>query len=138
MKTWMYYRDFCQKSNKNGPNIGRFSLEQFFKLRNIYSLKSHKPFINRSFDTYIGWFTSFFVKIMPKTPVLKPKIQRVHRAAILNFGKSTRCFVLFITQVNHVISNFRMMQSCIVSMQVATCAVIVVYRQSKQAQITAE
>ena len=63
---------------------------------------------------------------MPKTPVLKPKIQRVHRAAILNFGKSTRCFVLFITQVNQVISNFRMMQSCIVSMQVATCAVIVV------------
>ena len=138
MKTWMYYRDFCQKSNKHAPNIGRFSREQFFKLRNIYSLKSHKPFINRSFDTYIGWFTSFFVKIMPKTPVLKPKIQRVHRAAILNFGKSTRCFVLFITQVNHVISNFRMMQSCIVSMQVTTWAVIVVYRQNIQAQITAK
>ena len=31
-----------------------------------------------------------------------------------------------------------MMQSCTLSMQVATCAVIVVYRQNKQAQITAD
>ena len=47
-------------------------------------------------------------------------------------------FSFVTTQVNHVISNFRMMQSCIESMQVATRAVIVVYRQNKQAQITAE
>ena len=135
----MYYQDFCKKkSNKNGPNIGRFSQEQFFKLCNIYSLNSHKPFLNRSFVTNIEHIASLFVKIMPKTPVLKPIIQRVHRAAILNFGRSTRCFVLFITQVSQVISNFRMMQSYIVSMQVATCAVIIVYRQNKQAQITAE
>ena len=128
MKTWMYYRDFCQKSTKNNPDIGRFSQEQFFKLRNIYSWKSHKSFINRSFVTNIPWITALFVKIMPKTPVLMQKKQRVHRAAILNFRRLTLCFVLFITQVNHPISNFRMMQSWIVSMQVDTCAVIVVYR----------
>ena len=38
-------------------------------------LKSHKPFLNRSFVTKIECITSLFVKIMPKTPVLKPKIQ---------------------------------------------------------------
>ena len=143
----MYYRDFCQKIPKNSPTLEDFlgsnssnssKSVQFFKLRNIYSLKSNKPFIHRSFVTNIACITSLFVKIMPKTPVLKSKIQRVHRAAILNLGKSTRCFILFITQVNHMISNFRTMQSFIVSMQVATCAVIVVYRQSKQSQITAE
>ena len=60
---------------------------------------------------------------MPKTQVLKQKIQGVHWAAILSFGRLTGCFVLFITQENHVISNFRMMQSCIVSMQVATLCI---------------
>ena len=129
----MYYQDFCQKSNKI-----RFSQERFFKLRNIYSFKSQKPFINRSFVTNIACFTSLFIKMMHKTQLLKSKIQRVYRAVILNYGWSTQCFLLFITQVNHVISNFRMMQSCIVSMQVATCAVIVVFRQNKQAKITAE
>ena len=79
------------------------------------------------------------VKMKPKTQILKPNTQRVHRAAILNLSKLTQGFVLFITQVNHVISNFtRMMQSCTVRMQGATCAVIVVYRQNKQAKITAE
>ena len=77
-------------------------------------------------------------KIMSKTQDMKHKIQRVHRAAILKFGRSTVCFALFIIQENHVIYNFRMMQSCIVSMQVASCAVIVVYGQNKQAQIIAE
>ena len=96
------------------------------ELRTIYLFKSHKPFQNRLFGTNTECFISLFVKIKPKTQVLKPKTQRVHWAAILNFGRSTRCFVLSITQVNHVISNFRMMSSCIVSMQVATCAAIVV------------
>ena len=45
---------------------------------------------------------------------------------------------MLITQENHLITNLEMIQSCIVSMQVATCAMIVVYRQNKQAQITAE
>ena len=45
---------------------------------------------------------------------------------------------MLITQENHLITILEMIQSCIVSMQVATCAMIVVYRQNKQAQITAE
>ena len=113
----------AKKVWKKRPQLGKFSLKQFFKVRNIYSLKSHNSFINRSFVKNIACITPLFAKIMPNTPVLKPKIQRVHRTAILNFGRSTRCFVLFIKQVNHMISNFRMIQSCIVSMQVATCAV---------------
>ena len=43
-----------------------------------------------------------------------------------------------ITQVNHVLSNFRMMQLCIVSMQVATCAMIVVYQAQNSASKNGE
>ena len=134
----MYYQDFCQKSTKKtAPTSGDFLGTNFSKLRNIYSIKSHKPFLNRLFGTNTECSVSLFVKIKPKTQVLKPATQRVHRSAIMIFGRLTQGFVLFITQVNHVISNFRMMQSCTVSMQVATCAVIVVYTQNKQAQIIA-
>ena len=53
-------------------------------------------------------------KIMPKTPVLKPKVQRVHQASILNLEGQPGVLFLFIThsQVNHVIPNLRIMQSC--------------------------
>ena len=105
----MYYQDFCQKSTKKtAPTSGDFLGTNFSKLRNIYSIKSHKPFLNRLFGTNTECSVSLFVKIKPITQVLKQKTQQVHRAAILKFGTLTRVFVLLITQVNHVTSNFRM------------------------------
>ena len=94
----------AKKVTKTAPTSKDILGSSSSELRNIYSLKSHKPFLNRLFVSNIECITSLFVKIMLKTRVLKPNIQRVHQAAILNFGRSTRCFVLFITQVNHVIS----------------------------------
>ena len=94
----------AKKVTKTAPTSEDILGTSSSKLRNIYSIKSHKPHLNRSFVSNIECITSLFVKIMLKTRVLKPNIQRVHQAAILNFGRSTWCFVLFITQVNHVIS----------------------------------
>ena len=75
----------AKKVTKTAPTSEDFLGTNTLELRNIYSLKSHKPFPNRSFVTNFECITSLFVKIMPKTQVLKQKI-RVHRAAIMNFG----------------------------------------------------
>ena len=75
----------AKKVTKTAPTSEDFLGTNTLELRNIYSLKSHKPFPNRSFVTNFECITSLFVKIMPKTQVLKQKI-RLHRAAILNFG----------------------------------------------------
>ena len=72
---------------------------------------------------------------MPKTQVLTQTIQYSTSGRHFEFWQVD---LVLITQENHLITNLEMIQSCIVSMQVATCAMIVVYRQNKQAQITAE
>ena len=64
------------------------------ELHNIYSLKSNTPFLNRLFDTNIECISSFFVILLRKNQVLKPKT-RVRQATILKFGRSIGCFVLF-------------------------------------------
>ena len=113
---------FLQKKDQKWPPTSEdFLRTNSSKLRSIYSIKSQKPFINRLFGTNTECSVSLFVKIKPITQVLKQKTQQVHRAAILKFGTLTRVFVLFITQVNHVISNFRMMQSCTVSLCCDSC-----------------
>ena len=69
-------------------------------------------------------FTLLVVKIMQNIEVLRSRRKCAHRSAILNFGRSTHDFLLLFTQVNHI-SNFRMMQSCTVTLQIETCVVVV-------------
>ena len=100
VKTCMYYLDFCQNSNKHGPDIGKFSREQFFKLRNIYLFKSQKRFINRSFVTNTACITSLFLKNNASNSSFEAKNTMSTSGRHFEFGRSTRCFVLIMTQAN--------------------------------------
>ena len=57
----------AKKVTKTAPTSKDILGSSSSELHNIYSLKSHKPFLNRSFVSNIESITSLFVKIMLKT-----------------------------------------------------------------------
>ena len=115
MKLGVWYRYFRHRS-QNMASEHREIFSEFIVNNNIILVQLNLTNISKK-RLYINlnrWFTSLIVKIMCNYQVFKPKRLSKNQAIILNFDRPTLCFVFLITQINNVIANLRMMQSCII------------------------